>query len=324
VPIPSEDELERWVLEILTELGWTHVYGPDVAPDEPGAERRDYRDVVLAGRLAAAVARLNPHLPIDAVEDVVRTVQRAESPLIETENWNAYRFLIQGVPVEYRDADGVLRNDRAWLIDWEHPKSNDLAAINQFSIQGPKKTRRPDVLLFVNGLPLAIFELKRRGKAYARVDGAFRQLQTYRSQIPEVFKWNQVAAYVVSQLAGAFLASLLLRALFPSNPTLGATLPAGSEMQSFILEAVLTFFLMLVILFTSQGAREVGVLAGIAIGATVLLEAMFAGPICGASMNPARSIAPAVVSLNTHAIWVYILAPTFGAIMATFAWRIIR
>ncbi|MEU4294865.1 type I restriction endonuclease subunit R [Kribbella sp. NPDC026596] len=205
---PTEDDLERWVLEILTELGWTHVYGPSIAPTEPGAEREDYRDVVLDGRLAAAVTRLNPRLPPDTVADVVRSVQLTESPLIESENWNAYRYLIHGVPVEYRDDSGQLRSDRAWLLDWEHPNNNDLAAINQFSVEGPKKTRRPDVLLFVNGLPLAIFELKRPGKAYARVAGAYRQLQTYRSQIPEVFKWNQVA--IVSDgleaLAGSFSA----------------------------------------------------------------------------------------------------------------------
>ncbi len=205
---PTEDELERWVLEILSELGWTHVYGPDIAPGEPGAERRDYRDVVLTGRLSSAVAKLNPQLPPDAVADVVSTALRAESPLIETENWNGYRYLIQGVPVEYRDEQGALRSDRAWLIDWEHPKNNDMTAINQFSITGPKKTRRPDILLFVNGLPLAIFELKRVGKTYARVDGAFRQLQTYRSQIPEVFKWNQIAVVSdgIDAQAGSFSA----------------------------------------------------------------------------------------------------------------------
>ncbi len=205
---PTEDELERWVLEILTELGWTHVYGPDIAPGEPRAERANYRDVALTGRLASAVARLNPKLPRDAVADVVRTVQRTESPLIESENWNAYRHLIQGVPVEYRDANGDLRSDRARLIDWDIPKNNDLAAINQFSIEGPKRTRRPDVLLFVNGLPLAIFELKRAGKQYAKITGGFRQLQTYRNQIPEVFKWNQVAVVSdgVAALAGSFSA----------------------------------------------------------------------------------------------------------------------
>jgi type I restriction enzyme R subunit len=205
---PTEDALERWVLEMLAALGWSHTYGPDIAPGEPGAERDDYRDVVLDGRLSAAVRRLNAHLPAEAVAEVVRTVQRAESPLIETENWNAYRYLIQGVPVEYRDPVGKLRMDRAWLIDWANPTNNDLAAINQFSIGGPKKTRRPDVLLFVNGLPMAVFELKRPGKEYAKVHGAYRQLQTYRSQIPEAFKWNQVA--VVSDgmeaLAGSFSA----------------------------------------------------------------------------------------------------------------------
>jgi type I restriction enzyme R subunit len=172
------------------------------------AERTDYREVILTGRLMSAVARLNPDLPPDAVADVVRTVQRTESPLIESENWNAYRYLIQGVPVDYRDVNGTARSDRAWLVDWANPKNNDLAAINQFSIEGPKRTRRPDVLLFVNGLPLAIFELKRAGKEYAKVTGGYRQLQTYCSQIPDVFKWNQIAVVSdgVEALAGSFSA----------------------------------------------------------------------------------------------------------------------
>jgi type I restriction enzyme R subunit len=206
--IPTEDALERWVLEILHDLGWTPVYGPGIAPGEPVAERDDYRDVVLNGRLSATVQRLNPKLPPDAVADVVRTVQQTESPLIESENWNAYRHLIQGVPVEYRDENGELRSDRALLIDWDNPRNNDLAAINQFSIEGPKRTRRPDVLLFVNGLPLAIFELKRLGKEYATVSGAYRQMQTYRSQIPEVFKWNQIVVVSdgIETKAGSFSA----------------------------------------------------------------------------------------------------------------------
>jgi len=205
---PSEDALERWVLEMLGTLGWSHAYGPDIAPGMPDAQRDDYRDVVLADRLSAAVHRLNPQLPDAAVADVVATVRRTESPVIESENWNAYRYLTQGVPVEYRDESGQTRTDRAWLVDWEHPANNDLAAVNQFSIEGPKKTRRPDVLLFVNGLPLAIFELKRPGKQYAKIQGAFRQLRTYRSQIPEVFKWNQVCVVSdgVEALAGSFTA----------------------------------------------------------------------------------------------------------------------
>lgn len=205
---PTEDALEQWVLEILTELGWTHVYGPTIAPGEPAAEREDYRESILEGRLAEAVARLNPKLPSDAVAEIVRTVKRVESPLIESENWTAYRYLIQGVPVQYRDPEGQLRSDRAWLIDWGDPKNNDLAAINQLTIEGPKKTRRPDVLLFVNGLPMVLFELKRPGKTYATVTGAYRQTQTYRSQIPDVFKWNQVVVVSdgIEALAGSFSA----------------------------------------------------------------------------------------------------------------------
>lgn len=206
--IPTEDALEQWVLEILAELGWKPVHGPQIAPGEAAAERDDYRETVLEGRLRASVSMLNPCLPANAVDDVVRTVRRAESPVLETENWVAYRFLIEGVPVEYRDAEERVRTARAWLVDWENPKRNDLIAVNQFSVQGPKRTRRPDVLLFVNGLPLAIFELKRPGKQYATLSGAYRQLQTYRSQIPEIYKWNQVA--VVSDgldaLAGSFSA----------------------------------------------------------------------------------------------------------------------
>ncbi len=130
------------------------------------------------------------------------------------------------------------------------------------------------------------------------------------------FAWIHVPGYVFAQIAGAFAGSAILRLLFPSDATLGATLPAGSDSQSFILETVLTFLLMLVILSVSTGAKEKGITAGIAIGAVIGLEAMFAGPICGASMNPARSLAPAVVSGHVQSLWVYLLAPVVGAILA--------
>ena len=130
------------------------------------------------------------------------------------------------------------------------------------------------------------------------------------------FDGRQVLPYIASQLGGALLASGLLRALFPVHPTLGATLPAGPAAQSFILETVLTALLMFVILNVSTGAKEKGVTAGIAIGAVIMLEAMFAGPICGASMNPARSLAPALISGNLGALWIYLLAPVLGAWLA--------
>ncbi len=130
------------------------------------------------------------------------------------------------------------------------------------------------------------------------------------------FETARVAPYIGAQLAGAFAASALLRVLFPAHLTLGATLPAGPITQSFILEIVLTFLLMLVVLSVSTGAKEKGITAGIAIGAIIALEAMFAGPICGASMNPARSLAPAIVSGNISALWLYLIAPVLGALLA--------
>jgi aquaporin Z len=130
------------------------------------------------------------------------------------------------------------------------------------------------------------------------------------------FAWREVPAYILAQVAGAFAASGLLHALFPAEAKLGATLPAGSAAQSFILETVLTFILMLVVLSVSTGAKEKGITAGIAVGSVIALEAMFAGPICGASMNPARSLAPAVVSGNLQHLWIYVAATTLGALLA--------
>ena len=138
--------------------------------------------------------------------------------------------------------------------------------------------------------------------------------------IAKEFPIKDILPYIVSQGIGAVLASFTLHILFPTNIELGATLPTGSDLQSFILEVILTFILMFVILRVAKGSKEQGIFAGLAIGSVVLLEAMFAGPICGASMNPIRSLAPAIVSGHLEHIWVYLLAPVLGAILAVFAW----
>src|SRR5262252_75883 len=135
---------------------------------------------------------------------------------------------------------------------------------------------------------------------------------------------RDVGPYIASQCTGALLASGILRLLFPENKLLGATIPAGSELQSFVLETVLTFFLMLTILNVSTGAKEKGITAGIAVGAVIGLEALFAGPICGASMNPARSLAPALVSLHFDHLWLYIVAPILGSCLAIPACRCVQ
>ncbi|MDA8971556.1 aquaporin [Flavobacteriaceae bacterium] len=138
------------------------------------------------------------------------------------------------------------------------------------------------------------------------------------------FPWKEVPAYVLAQLIGAFLASGILLYLFPESQTLGATLPGLPALKVFILEIILSFFLMVVIINVSTGSKEIGVVAGIAIGSVVLLEAMFAGPITGASMNPARSIAPAVVSGNIADLWIYIFAPIIGCLLAVVSCKLVK
>jgi aquaporin NIP len=133
-----------------------------------------------------------------------------------------------------------------------------------------------------------------------------------------------VLPYVASQCAGAFVATFALRIMFPSNPTLGATLPAGTALQSFVLEAILTFILMFVILSVSTGAKEKGMLAGVAVGSVIALAALFAGPISGASMNPARSLAPALVASRLEHLWLYLIAPVLGALLAVLACRCVQ
>ncbi len=132
------------------------------------------------------------------------------------------------------------------------------------------------------------------------------------------FPGNLVFHYILSQCAGAILASLLLFTLFPEHKSLGGTFPSGGIWQSWIFEFILTFGLMFVVLNVSTGAKEKGITAGLAIGSVVALEALFAGPVCGASMNPARSLGPAVISGNLNVLWIYLTAPVFGAIAAVF------
>lgn len=157
------------------------------------------------------------------------------------------------------------------------------------------------------------------------ISGAhFNPAVTIAFWVAKAFSSKEVLPYLISQGIGAFLASFALHYLFPTNETLGASLPAGTDGQSFILEFILTFLLMLTIIHVAKGSKEKGMFAGIAIGSVVLLEAMFAGPICGASMNPIRSLSPAIVSGRTEHLWVYLTAPILGAMLAVIAWKILK
>jgi len=158
--------------------------------------------------------------------------------------------------------------------------------------------------------------------ALGNISGAhFNPAVTIAFTVVKKFPVKEVFPYLLSQVAGGFTASIILKLLFPENQFLGSTIPTGSAMQSFVLEIIITFFLMFVIVSVAHGSKEQGLFAGLAIGSVVMLDAMFAGPICGASMNPARSFAPAIVSGHIEHLWIYITAPLLGACLAVFVWK---
>jgi type I restriction enzyme, R subunit len=188
----SESVVEQAALAWLEAGGWQIAHGPDIAPDMPASERADYGEVVLAQRLLDALARLNPELPADALEDAFRKLARPEGAELIQRNRALHRLLVDGVPVEYRDAEGAIRGAQARVIDFDDPAGNDWLAVNQFSVVESKRTRRPDVVLFVNGLPLAVIELKNAASEDATIWTAFRQLQTYKTEVPALFATNAV------------------------------------------------------------------------------------------------------------------------------------
>jgi aquaporin Z len=161
--------------------------------------------------------------------------------------------------------------------------------------------------------------------AFGETSGAhFNPAVTIAFAYAKKFAWKEVPKYIIAQILGAFAASLILWFLFPTSENLGATIPTVDVGRAFVMELLLTFFLMVVIINVSTGSKETGIIAGIAVGAVVLLEAMFAGPITNASMNPARSIAPAIVSGKMQHLWMYILAPILGAILAVISCKLVK
>ena len=181
-----EDAARSW----LSTAGWQVRNGAAIAPGESAAERDNYGQVVLSHRLRAALTRLNPSLPADALEDAFRKLTRVDGTELIVRNRTLHRMMVHGVPVEYRDSDGNIRGAQATVIDFEHPARNDMLAVNQFSVVEHRHIRRPDVVLFVNGLPVAVVELKNATNENATIWNALQQLQTYQAQIPSLFDTN--------------------------------------------------------------------------------------------------------------------------------------
>jgi type I restriction enzyme R subunit len=188
----TESVVEQAALAWLEATGWHVAHGPDLAPAMPAAERADYGEVVLAQRLRDALARLNPELPVEALEDAFRKLTRPEGADLVQRNRALHRLLVDGVTVEYRDAEGAIRGAQARVIDFDDSTNNDWLAVNQFTVVENKHSRRPDVVLFVNGLPLAVLELKNAANEDATIWTAFQQLQTYKAEVPALFATNAV------------------------------------------------------------------------------------------------------------------------------------
>ena len=264
----TEDEVEDAALEWLAGLGYAVLHGPDIGPEGPAPERHSHGEVFLTGRLRDALERLNPHLPAEALEEVLRKVRQTETPSLIEENRRLHRLLVEGVPIEAVRDDGSVGGDAARLIDFDDMEANDWLAVNQFTVIEQERNRRPDVVLFVNGLPLAVIELKNSGDESATLEGAFNQLQTYKNEIPSLFRTN--AALMTSDGIQARLGSLTadIERFMPWRTVEGSAVSAkGTPELETVIKGVFdkNRFLTLVRDFTAfedTGAGLVKIVAG--------------------------------------------------------------
>lgn len=235
----SEAAVELALLEQLQGLGYSIVREEDIGPDGHRPERESHDEVVLKKRFEDAAARLNPGLPLEARQDAVRRVMQLELPSLLEENRRLHKLMTEGVDVEYYADDGTLTAGKVVLIDFEHPEQNDWLAVSQFVVINGQNNRRPDVVVFVNGLPLGVIELKAPGSAGAHLLGAFNQLQTYKKQIPALFNTN--ALLITSDGIAARVGSLSadLERFMPWRTTDGTDVaPKGSPELAILIEGV--------------------------------------------------------------------------------------
>ncbi len=202
----SEAQIESATLAWLSELGWVVKHGAEIAPDSTVAERQDYGQVILEQRLHDALARLNPDLPPEALQDAFRKLTGLEGATLEQRNRAFHRMLVDGVTVEYRRPDGSIAGAQAWIVDFDDPENNDWLAVNQFTVVENGHTRRPDLVLFLNGLPLVVIELKNPADEQATIWSAYQQLQTYKQEISSLFVYNE--ALIISDGLDARIGTL--------------------------------------------------------------------------------------------------------------------
>ncbi|MGA2297890.1 MAG: HsdR family type I site-specific deoxyribonuclease, partial [FCB group bacterium] len=195
----TEDQIEQYAIELFKELGWVHVHGSSIAPDDLGgnavldftglSKRNSYADVILFDVLQSSLAKINPNVPAEAREDAVKKVLRLTSNDLIGNNEQFHKYLANGIDVEYR-FDGRIKGDKVWLVDYENCENNHFLCVNQFTVIENNQNKRPDLILFVNGLPLVVIELKNPADEKATVHKAFTQMQNYKNAIPSLFNYN--------------------------------------------------------------------------------------------------------------------------------------
>ena len=191
MPSFSELVVEQAALEWFDALKYSTLNATEIAPDQPNSERQTYADVVLRDRLQNALETINPNLPASAIEDAIAHITRAESPSLIENNRRFHQYLTDGVDIEYQH-NGRTKYEKVWLLDFDDPNNNDWLAVNQFTVIEGKRNRRPDIVVFINGFPIAVIELKNPIEENATIKGAFNQLQTYKNDIPCLFPFNEI------------------------------------------------------------------------------------------------------------------------------------
>lgn len=185
----TENTIESFAIELFEKLGYEYIYAPNIAPDGEMPERESYEQVLLVDRLKRAVKRINKFVPVDAQVEAIREIQRIASPELLANNETFHRLLTEGVPVS-KQVEGNEQGDRVWLIDFKNPYNNDFVVANQFTVVENNNNKRPDVVLFVNGIPLVVIELKNAVDENATINSAFKQIETYKAIIPSLFTYN--------------------------------------------------------------------------------------------------------------------------------------
>jgi type I restriction enzyme R subunit len=233
----SENEIEAIALSYLQNLGYSYILGTTLSPDGEHPERQ-YTDVVLATRLRDAIDKLNPSITQDAKEDALKKVLRTESPNALINNETFHKYLTEGIDVEVRTADGI-RGEKVYIVDFDNAENNEFLAINQFTIIEGSQNKRPDIILFINGLPLVVIELKNAVVEHADVEAAFNQIQTYQNSIPSLFTYNAFNIISDGWSAAYGTISSSLKYYKPWKSIDGQTIENGMDLQmEFLLKGL--------------------------------------------------------------------------------------